>query len=247
MNQASKQNKRTYGPTVKQRRADLTLWTVTIIIVFAAFCLRLGNINGEGLWRDEVDTIRFAFAPITELVKNLTSTGFNGPLYLLIVRIWLSIVGTNDFTLRFLSVIFGMAELVLVYVLAARLFDRATALAALSFAALSPILIWYSGEGKMYTLQPMLLLLALYALRRALVGHQRGWWIVVSVAISLGYYVHVLSPLFLGVAVLACFLWFPAARLHWRGALISLAICVLPYVPLAIWQLPTLLSGNATG
>lgn len=247
MLQASMQREQAIANPGKRRRTDSAIPVVQIVIVFAAFSLRLSNIGGESLWRDEVDTIRFALAPISELFNNLARTGFNGPLYLLIVRIWLSIAGTNDFTLRYLSVVFGLIELAIIYAIAARLFDRATALLALWFAALSPILIWYSGEGKMYTLQPMLLLLALYALRRAVDNHHAAWWIVVSVAVSLGYYVHILTPLFLSVAILSYFIWFPLARSHWRGALISLAVCTLPYIPLAIWQLPTLLNGNPTG
>ncbi|MCW1967836.1 MAG: hypothetical protein KIH69_006920, partial [Anaerolineae bacterium] len=60
--------------------------------------MRIANLGGESLWRDEVDSVRFAFAPYGEIFANLTKPGQNGPLYHLLVRGWLSLTGTHDFT-----------------------------------------------------------------------------------------------------------------------------------------------------
>ncbi len=241
-----------------------------LLIIFAGFILRAVNITGESLWRDEVDTIRYAFAPLSEMVQNLTRNGFNGPLYLFAMRAWLSLTGINDLAVRYFSLICGALMVALIYVLSRRLFDRRTALLAMWFATIAPVLIWYSGEGKMYTFQPALLLLAIYSLRRAVdVGPRgrraslegdaqlssrssllrtfNGWWIVFTIAVSVGYYVHLLTPLFLAVAAVLFAAWWPRARHHWRGALIALAICTVPYIPLAIWQIPTVLAGMNTG
>jgi mannosyltransferase len=239
------------------------------VILALAFVLRAANITAESLWRDEVDTIRFAFAPLSELLANLTRNGFNGPFYHLLMRAWLSLGGTNDFTLRYFSLLCGVAGVTLVYALARRLFGRGPALIAMALATIAPVLIWYSGEGKMYTLQPALLVLALYALRRAV--EKRGkeekrkegklmprfsfldarfwlpWWLVFVVAISLGYYTHLLTPLFLVVAAVFFVAWWRRSRHHLVGAGVALALCTLPYVPMALWQLPALLSGGDTG
>jgi 4-amino-4-deoxy-L-arabinose transferase-like glycosyltransferase len=236
----------TTSHATERKTSSVLSWT-SVVLIFAAFVLRILHINGESLWRDEVDVIRFAFAPFGELLSNLTRNGFNGPLYLLLMRAWLWFAGTNDFSLRYFSLICGVLETVLIYTLAARLFDRKTAIVALWFAVISPGLIWYSGEGKMYSLQPMLLVLALYALRKAIDGKGVRWWVIFVVSVSFGYYVHLLTPLFISVAVIFYFAWYPRARSHWRGAVIAFAACTLPYVPLAIWQLPTLIAGSVTG
>jgi mannosyltransferase len=235
------------------------------VMLGVAFVLRIVNITGESLWRDEVDTIRFAFMPIEQLVANIARTGFNGPLYTFLVRGWLSLTGINDFTLRYFSLFFGVVQIVLIYVFARRLSGRWAALVAMWLAILAPVLIWYSGEGKMYTLQPTLLLLALYALRRAVESdpavnssasdglvrrvfvHLNAWWIVFVVSVSFAYYVHLLSPLFIIVAIVFICMWWPLAKRHIVGALISLALCTLPYIPLAIWQMPVLIKGMVTG
>ncbi|MCL4507548.1 MAG: glycosyltransferase family 39 protein [Chloroflexi bacterium] len=270
MDNAAKGAVVTRNPVSARNRAGARAISLPVLLVFAAFVLRIMNITGESLWRDEVDTIRFAFAPFSEMLQNLTRNGFNGPLYLLTMRVWLNLAGVNDMALRYFSLICGVFEVAFIYVLAKRIFNRTTALFAAGIAAVAPVLIWYSGEGKMYSLQPALLLLALYALRRAIdgkprgkelrqsqsargpalryiIGRVNGWWVVFIAAVSAGYYVHLLTPLFLPVAAVFFLAWWPRARHHWRSALIALAVCTVPYIPLAIWQIPIVLAGMNTG
>jgi 4-amino-4-deoxy-L-arabinose transferase-like glycosyltransferase len=237
------------------------------LVVFTAFVLRIANLNGESLWRDEVDSVRFAFESLSAILTNFTSTGFNGPLYHLALRGWFALAGVSDFTLRYFSLVFGVLLVALVYVLGARLFGRSAGLAAMAFAAIAPVLVWYAGEGKMYSLQPALLTLALYALVRA-VDWRMGigewgmgntarhspfpiphsvWWLTFILATSFSFYVHLLSPVFLIVAVTFFFAMWPQAKQRWRGGLIALALLTLPYLPLAMWQLPTFVQGGDVG
>jgi 4-amino-4-deoxy-L-arabinose transferase-like glycosyltransferase len=235
-------------------------------ILFVAFLLRIANLTGESLWRDEVDTVRFAFEPLGNILANFTATGFNGPLYHLAVRTWLTLGGVNDFALRYFSLACGVVLVALVYVLGTRMFGRRAGLVAMWLAAIAPILIWYAGEGKMYSLQPMLLTLALYALLRVVGGRGSGvrdpasedltpgswpltpmWWAVFILATSFSFYVQLLSPLFLGVAVIFFAAMWPQSKRHIVAFLIALALLTLPYAPLAVWQLPTLVQGGNIG
>ncbi|GIV83018.1 MAG: hypothetical protein KatS3mg052_0025 [Candidatus Roseilinea sp.] len=222
-----------------------------VALLFVAFILRSANLTGESLWRDEVDSVRFAFAPLSDLVARFTANGFNGPLYHLIVRGWLSSAGVSDFALRYLSVIGGVALVALVYVLGRRMFGARVGVLAAWLATLSPVLVWYAGEGKMYSLQPMLLALALYALLRATDSPADGrawrWWTAFVVATSLSFYVHVLSPLFVPVAMLFFLAQWPASRRHLAGGAVALALLTLPYLPLLAWQAPALLRGGDIG
>ncbi len=223
-------------------------------VLFAGFILRIANITGESLWRDEVDTIRFSFVGLDQLVGNLTRAQFNGPLYHLLMRGWLALAGVDDLPLRYFSVLCGTAQLALLHALARRMFGRGVGLAALALAAFSPVLVWYGGEGKMYTLQPMLITLALYALRRAMSlapGSSRRasfvWWTAFVAAASAGFYIHLLTPLVLAVALAFALAWPREARAHWRGLLVAFGLCVLPYLPLAVWQAPLALAGGDLG
>ncbi|BCX03711.1 MAG: hypothetical protein KatS3mg053_1649 [Candidatus Roseilinea sp.] len=230
-------------------------------LLFVAFVLRIANLTGESLWRDEVDSVRFAFDPLSALLARFTTIGFNGPLYHLIVRGWLSLAGVGDFALRYLSLVCGVVLVALVYVLGRRMFGARAAPIAAWLAAVSPVLIWYAGEGKMYSLQPMLLALALYALLRAtdpspnhhLPNSQLPdcrlltWWAIFVLAVSLSFYIHVLSPLFLPVALLFFFAQWPASRRHLAGGAVAFALLTLPYLPLLAWQAPVLLRGGDIG
>ncbi len=221
-----------------------------LLVLLVAFVLRIVNLTGESLWRDEVDSIRFALQPLDSLFASFTATGFNGPLYHLLLRGWLSLAGVSDFALRYLSLVCGVALVALVYVLGRHMFGRRTALIAAWLSAISPVLIWYAGEGKMYSLQPMLLALALYALLRAndpSFGHPLIGWAAFVLATSFSFYIHVLSPLFLPIAGLFFLALWPASRRHLAAGAIALALLTLPYLPLLVWQAPVLLRGGDIG
>jgi len=225
----------------------------TLLLFLLAFALRF---NAESLWRDEVDSVRFALQPVDTLLARFTEMGFNGPFYHVLLRGWFTLVGVHDFTLRYFSLIWGVIQVVLIYVLGRRLFGPPADRLAAWLAALSPVLIWYASEGKMYTLQPALLMLALYALLRACapVAASRarpmwrlGWWVTFIVATSVSFYTHLLSPLFLVVAALFFLATWPAAHRALRPSMLALALLTLPYLPLLVWQAPTLLQGGDIG
>ena len=211
-----------------------------VALLLIATTLRALNLTGESLWRDEIDIIRFALGPSQEILTSFTRTGFNGPFYIVLIRLWLSLGGVNDFTLRYFSLLCGVAVVAVVFVLAKRLFGVRAAFVAAWLMAISPVHIWYSGEGKMYTLQPLLLATALYALVRVIgdwgLGIKRlqspitypqspipHWWILFAVATTLAFYTHVLSPIFLIVAVAVFLIHWPQAKAHLKGALVALA------------------------
>jgi mannosyltransferase len=168
----------------------------------------------------------------------LTLMGWNGPLYILLMRPWIGLTGESPFALRSSSLLFGVLAVPLTYVLGRRLFGSKVGVLGATLAAVSPHLVWYSQEAKMYAPILVLGLLAVYALRRA-IGQPSGgakWWVVMVAAITLGIYTHVLAALLIPVAIVLTAIWWRRARRHWRGALISLAVLTLPYLPAMVWQ-----------
>ena len=206
-------------------------------LFLGAFGLRALQLGRESLWRDEIDSIRFAMAAWPAPLENFAKAGENGPLYHLLLRGWLSLGGTSDLALRLFSTLCGMMLLAVIYALGRRLLGPRAAGWAVLLAAVSPALVWYAGEGKMYALQPLLIGLALLAA-------VRRRWVWFGLAALAAMFVHVLSPLFLPVAIVL--VWAtrrPGERFPWPALALGAAVAL----PLAIPLLPVVLRGADFG
>jgi 4-amino-4-deoxy-L-arabinose transferase-like glycosyltransferase len=224
-------------------------WAVVALLLLA-FALRVAGLEFQSLWRDEVDAIRFASRPILVLLEMFNAPAENGPLYYLLLRPWLRVVGQSEFSLRFFSVFFGVLAVPLIFRLAQRLFLRQydVALVAVLLATTSPYLAWYSQEGKMYALVVFLVLLSMERYLTAL--EKGGWhrWAMYILATATAIYVHVIAALIIPVQIVTFFLQSHAVRrARWRPWLATLAILILPYLPLLAWQLPLILTPAETG
>jgi 4-amino-4-deoxy-L-arabinose transferase-like glycosyltransferase len=229
--------------TLTRRRT--TRWLLALVLL--AFVLRVWHLDFQSLWRDETDAIRFAQAPLREVLGNLTRPGWNGPLYFILLRGWLALVGQGEFAARYSSLIFGVLAVPLTWAVGRRLAGRMVAAAGAALVALSPYLIWYSQELKMYALVLALALLATYLYKRALDEGGRRWWLGHVVVASLMMYVHILAVLLLLPQALWFLVGWRRYRDRWRSWLLDMAALTLPYLPLALWQVPTLLSEFETG
>jgi mannosyltransferase len=227
------------------RRASQRRQTATVLLL--AFAVRATSLISQGLWRDEVDQWRFAFLPLSEMVSNLTRPGWNGPLYSIALRGWIALAGESIYAMRYLSVVGGLLSLALGYAVIRRLCGRHVALLTLWLATLSPYLVWYAQEIKMYTWVPMLVLLALYAIDRACVAPRAGWWLVVFLATTFAVYSHILAALL--IPVLGIWFWLHPRRVSraWIGGLAVAAGLTLPYLPLLRWQAALALVPRETG
>jgi mannosyltransferase len=221
-------------------------------ILGLAFLVRIIALDAQGLWRDEVDQWRFALQPWGEMLRNFTRSGWNGPLYSPLLRVWIALTSDSVFAMRYFSLLWGVLSVALLYVLVKRLVDGAaygegTAQWSTLLLALSPYMVWYAQEIKMYTWVPMLVLLALYALDRACTVPNWRWWVTLLIAATLAFYSHLLAALLIPVEVL----WFwlhPRRQRHaWRGGAITLALLTLPYLPMLRWIAPMLLAERETG
>lgn len=230
---------------MRQRR--LRFLVAVGLVALAAFLVRAISLDAQSLWRDEVDALRYATAPGPEMIANFIRPGWNGPLYFLSLRGWITLTGTSEYAMRFFSLFFGVLCVPLIYILGHFLLDRTAGLIAALLMATSPYLTWYSQEVKMYTLISALALLAIYGLRRAIEEGGWLWWGVQIAATTFAFYSHILAALLVLVQVLLYLAWWPRARRRWREGLISLICLTLPYLPLARWQAPMALQTRDTG
>ena len=175
--------------TAAPPRATLTRASSTPLlftITFLAALLRLHGISADGLSSDEAFSWRMVGYPWGELLHRAAGD-VHPPLYYLLLKPWLGLVGDTPLALRGLSVVFGVLVVPLVYALVRegqRLSRRATegddagmwpALFAALLVALHPAQIMASQNARMYTLSAALIALATTLLLRA-IRTGRGWW-----------------------------------------------------------------------
>jgi mannosyltransferase len=228
-------------------RFDLATWGAPLALALVAFLLRVPHLDAQSLWRDEVDVLRFANQPAAELVHNLAQIKYNGPLYYILMRGWLALAGESEFALRFLAACAGVLAVVLTGWIGQVLIGRRAAWLAALLVAVSPYMVWYSQEAKMYALVSVLTLLAMACQLRALATGRAGWWAGFVIAASLSFYIHMLAALLIPVYASIFLLAWPGTRRRWRGWLASMGALTLPYVPLVLWQLPLVVDTYTTG
>ena len=235
-------------------------------LLFVAFLVRLYGLTFQSLWRDEVDAVCFAQAPllaqwpqtalhftpscppnIPNLLAALTQPGFNGPLYFLALRGWIGLAGYGEFALRFLSLICGVLSVAMIITLGTRLFNRAVGLIAGALLALSAYQVWYSQEAKMYSVITLLALAAIYFLRRGVEEGRARFWIGVVVCTTLAMGAHILAALLIPVEVALFLVWWPYSRRHLSAGAVMLACVTLPYVPVGLDRLKWVFEPADTG
>lgn len=220
-------------------RSHRQLVWVAVVLLLLGYALRAYRLDYQSLWRDEVDSVRFATRSLPALLSTFRTPGENGPLYFLLLRGWLTLAGRSEFALRYLSLIGGVLAIPLAAALGRRLAGRKLAILSALLVATSPYLIWYSQEGKMYGLLLSLVLAALCALWDGMTRPGWGAWVLCWALTTLAIYVHLLAVLLIAVEVG----WFvvmcvvrPATRRRLVPMSAMLAMLTLPYLPLVRWQ-----------
>ena len=120
-----------------------------VIVVAAAFALRAFMLGGQSFWYDEGISVVMAPRDLATITAN-ASADIHPPLYYYILHFWVQLVGTSEFGARFLSVIYGVLLVPLVFQLGRRLFNREAGLAGAIVTAMAPFLVYYSQEARMY-------------------------------------------------------------------------------------------------
>lgn len=218
-----------------------------LLLVSLAFALRLYHLDFQSLWRDEVDAILFAEKGPLGLLPWFIEPGQNGPLYYLLLSFWITLVGRSEFSVRFFSLFWGVLLVPLIYQVGRRWLERRVALWAALLVGLSPYLVWYSQEAKMYSLLAFLSLLSVHLYLLALERSRWYLWLGYLLTTGLSMYIHILAVLLVPFEALFYLISWPRYRGASKAWLIAMGILVLPYLPLARWEIPTLFSSFATG
>lgn len=141
-------------------------------ILLIATANRLYMIDAQSLWYDEgvsfAHSQRNLFQMIPLLQDNVHVPGYFG-----LLSVWEDVTGSSEFSLRYLSTLFGVVSVALTYALGKRLYSPAAGLAAAGLVAFNTFSIYYAQETRMYTMlsaiavgSMLVFVVLLYRLRR---------------------------------------------------------------------------------
>jgi mannosyltransferase len=217
-----------------------------VFLTLIAYGLRTYHVDYQSLWRDEVDSIQFALRDLPALLVNFKTPGENGPLYYFALHFWVNMTGTSAFAARFFSLLFGVILVPMFYVLGCRLLGTAGGMIAAILIALSPFHIWYAQEAKMYSLLMLTTVLSMYLHMRSVQENRLVLWAGWFLTITLSLYIHFVAVLLIPVQVILLpWVWWRHRPVFHRW-LAMMAVLVLPYIPLAVWQLPLWVTSSSS-
>lgn len=132
------------------------------IILLLGFVLRIILLD-QSLWLDEaISTLAVRENSLNDLVTTFLLGDFHPPLYYIILWLWTRVFGFSEIAVRFPSMIFSMLSIFVIYIIGKKLFDQKVGLISALLMALSPLLIYYSQEARMYSLNIFVILCSMY-------------------------------------------------------------------------------------
>ena len=231
-------------------RAGLALMTMILLLAFA---LGADGLNADVIWLDELYSITIlgAFdlpqspAQIIDLMVKYNLWD-HVPLYFILGAGWASVTGWSQFSLRLLSLFFGVLMVAWLYRFTLDAVNRRTAVVAACLMATSAFMIWYFHEIRMYSLLMLLAVMHSWFYWRLARGFRSTWLITEILFIltcSALLYTHYLSLLlFAGLGVYH--LIFVSKTRRWLKIILGWGIGALLFLPYAS-SLTELVSGSS--
>jgi 4-amino-4-deoxy-L-arabinose transferase-like glycosyltransferase len=207
-------------------------WLPLLAVAVLATGLRFFRIDAQSLWYDE-GISAFQLTRSFPEILHAAALDTHPPLYYWTLKAWSDVFGGSELGLRSLSAVWGVATVVLTWLLGRRLFGPIVAGIAGLLLAVAPLAVYYSQEVRMYSQVTAFAMLAAYAYAR------RSNWLYALSGIATLY------SQYLGIAVLAAvnlhaLVWWRTRSRHewleWLGANAVVALAFLPWLPTFVDQ-----------
>ncbi|MFT5197464.1 MAG: mannosyltransferase [Planctomycetota bacterium] len=215
--------------------------TVSLLGLLAlALALRLPGYT-ESVWFDELFTSNLRIGEPIILAKTLAND-IHPPLYFLFMHVWNGIFGDGEIWLRLPALIAGLMSIVLLYRIAEFWTNPKIAWVAAALLAVSPVHIWYSQEGRPYSVNLCLMLLTLLAFQKLMAGAPgKRWFWTYALALFAVVFTHYYMATFLFVLpALAKFTRSPHFKRLALTSVVILGFLALYIVPKAYFSsIPT--------
>jgi uncharacterized membrane protein len=188
------------GRLPRRGEADTSRTNARLILaglIVAGLALRLAV--PRGIWLDEAISIHQAHLSLHDMFSNLYYGDRQPPLHDLTLWATVRTLGNSELALRVPSIVAGTLVIPSLYELGRELYDRRTGLIAAAFVAVSPLLIWYSQEVRMYAFVTLFGVLALLTQLRVIRKPSMLNWAAYILATAALLWSHYFGLLLIGV------------------------------------------------
>lgn len=114
------------------------------------FGARVFRLDGQSLWGDEAISVSRASESLLDITRAAPHEGTLPPLYYYLLHFWEPMVGTSEFAVRYLSLLFGVLTIAVVASAVRSSAGLRPALLAAFLTSISPFWVYYSQETRMY-------------------------------------------------------------------------------------------------
>ncbi|MCZ7530353.1 MAG: glycosyltransferase family 39 protein [Acidimicrobiia bacterium] len=202
------------------------------VVTLCAALITLPFTGGRSLWQDESVSVMLARLDWASFTDIVTAREGNMGLHSLLLRGWVSL-GSDEVTVRVLSVLLALAAVPVFYLLVVRLFGTRTALLATPLLVVNGMFVQYAQEARGYSLLLLVVTSSSYLFVRGVEQPTRAVWLGYAVAAALGLYAHYLGAL-VPVAHAASLLFLPRARIPWHRLAEAAALLLVLVTPLVV-------------
>lgn len=216
------------------------------MVMLIAVAVRFWQLDFHSFWFDEAVSLRWATSDISFIWEKTFPLveEKHPPGYYILLHLWLRVLdwfglAQVDSAIRGLGALLGVIGVGAVMSLAWQLGGRATGLLTGLLVALSPLLIWYSHEARMFQPATTGIMLGAFALWRAWqtpkVGLRLLWWLAFTGGLLFALYSYLFSAFIMPAAGLSLLLLYRVApdRRKFVEGFLALAVVTALFLPLA--------------
>ena len=226
---------------------------IVAIASLVAAGLSVGNMTRWSIWFDEAFSAMIVKHSFLDIAR-YTASDVHPPLYYWTLKVWTMLWGGSPLALRSLSLVWLLIAIVVVFIAVHRQFGRIAAALTTLMLAVSPMMIRYSDEARMYTMVLAITAIATVLLIRATRHPRLCTWITYGVLVAFGMLTHYLTA----VVWIIHWLWryTEMQRQHKRqwyrhyiskGWLVAYGVALIvitPWLPSMYQQLTSIQSGG---
>lgn len=199
---------------------------------FAVAALTLGR---QDFWMDEFYALVYIDRPLADALRVIIRPEHNGPLYFLLLWGWRHLVGTSEYALRYLSLLWMVVGIAATWRLGRDLAPARVAHAGALLLACAPMTLYYAQEAKMYALFMALGVLSSLSLWRALRRNRWTDWLRYVILFNLLGYSHYFGVFTIATQGLLVLLTAWKRPRVLRAYIITMVAAALPYIPVALF------------